>query len=263
MRRVAVGQSSSSSSPSDLTTTNNIDTPFIESSSVMLASSSSSTSGPVGLAANSSMSFNTPINALCKSAMTTRDDFTHQQQLQHLLTRTPKLFLKKQDKKKTCPVKSSSPSKTTTIDSIRFERKALFSRIDQTPISLEKTNESRLINDDFILRRLSWTQSRPVQISRRPLRCLLDSGQCEPDRTETGEFRAFVVAEKNKSRASDYLAEFERQRTSEEFHMRQKEAYNRFKSSVGSQHRLVKSRRTDMVDLAASTTSLIMINTKT
>lgn len=255
MRRLAVGQSSSSS-PSDLTTTNNMDTPFVESYS--------STSGQVSLAANSSMSFNTPINALCKSAMTIRDDLSHQQhQLQHLLTRAPKLFLKKQDKKKTCPVKSSSPTKTT-IDSIRFERKTLYSRIDQTPISsLEKTNQSQ-INDDFILRRLSWTQSRPVPISRRPLRCLLDSGQCEPDRTETGEFRAFVVAEKNKSRASDYLAEFERQRTSDEFHMRQKEAYSRFKSSVGSQHRLVKSsRRTDTVDLAASTTSLIMINTKT
>lgn len=272
------------------------------SSTTLFASSSCSASG---LFPSSKMSnlyfFSNSSQAEESPPVTNQQQKTTNSNRHHVLTKSPKLFLKKQDKKKlqisqqsmTNPMSSTTMSSMKEkggvvyeVDSIRFERKAICAKRGGEQQAHQSSPAP--ISDDFLLRhRLSCsssTLSLPPPCSTRrpagPLRCLLDSGEQQlplpGDRGETpGEFRAFVVAEKSRQAAQNdaaaYFTMFERNRTSDEFCMRQKEAYNRFRSNVaGSHHRSttaaaqptgISIRHRQSLDLLGDN-SLIMINTK-
>lgn len=299
---------SSSCGESDLNSTSAV--ALMTSSSLQMLSTGTTTTTTAGQQQSQSTTKPPQTDELSSTSSSSSTSNYHHQ----VSCRTPKLFLKKQDKNKKITSnnnnklinnqeKSSGERKVVVVDSIRFERKTLYSKHDQTPIVVSSNPTATTgwsIDDFYGTKHRNWRHQphsswgrKPAQGSsgspfltstnqiphRAPLRCLLDSGldECQPDRTDSGEFQAFVVAESHSRKSRDEAADgrddvfsslFERNRTSEEFHVRQREAYMRFRSGAAGRAGGIGAGAAKSTSFRPTTTTatppnLIMINSKT
>ena len=167
-----------------------------------------------------------------------------------------KPYLKKHEKS---ALNNSNTNKTEVrnelrrVESIQFEKKALHTKLivghsstDSAGSNNRNNNTANTYDDDyFYLKRIIHPNLVRKAVSsstrRPPLRCLLDSGEFSSSshlaaaEDQSAKFQAFVLSE-NFSRRRDFVNMFDRN-ADDEFPIRQKEIYNRFRSGVGRRKR--------------------------
>jgi hypothetical protein len=196
-----------------------------------------------------------------------------QQKAEILFSKT-KVFLKKQELKKQelknlikndCRHESTTPTSSKIkkpvfqkTDSIKFEKKVLYSKSNNLPIDLEVEDVASLggSEDYYLLKKHSIHPNlirKSTANGKPPLRCLLDSGDFLLANTTTPnrKFSAYVLSEGN----HDRLVNFDKHKT-QDFQFKKRELYNQFKSSIGNRYR----RRTPLT--SSNSTPNLFVNTK-